>query len=71
LHNFHRELGESQKLPFSEGSFDVAVMALVISFLPIQTKRSQKWRAWRGLGDGLQPTFGIFQVAGRQSTLFT
>ena len=32
------QVGDAQKLPFRDGSFDVAIMALVISFLPDPAK---------------------------------
>ena len=51
-------VGDAQKLPFGDGSFDVAIMALVISFLRTQTKRPQKWHAWCGLAGGSRPTWG-------------
>src|SRR5262249_60319257 len=31
-------VGDAQKLPFADGSFDVAIMALVISFVPDPNK---------------------------------
>jgi ubiquinone/menaquinone biosynthesis C-methylase UbiE len=35
-------VGDAQKLPFGDGSFDVAIMALVISFLPDPEKAARE-----------------------------
>lgn len=66
-------IGDAQKLPFEDDSFDAAIMALVISFLPEPAKaaaelarvvRSGGWVAtymWDFLGGG-SPTYPINQA---------
>jgi SAM-dependent methyltransferase len=67
----HFEVGDAQKLSFGEGTFDVAIMALVLSFLPdpskavaemVRVTRSGGWVAtymWDVQGGG-SPTTAIY-----------
>ena len=65
-------VGDAQKLVFGDGSFDIATMALVISFLSEPGKAvAEMARVVCDLADGLQPTCGIFQAVERPSTPFT
>jgi SAM-dependent methyltransferase len=79
LANF--QLGDAQKLPFADGSFDAAAMALVITFLPDPAKavaemarvvRPGGWIAtymWDVLGGGLPnaPIFAAIKALGLPS----
>ena len=51
--------GDAMDLPFPEGQFDAAVMALVIFFVPDPAKGSLRWCEWRARGARWRPTFGI------------
>jgi SAM-dependent methyltransferase len=67
----HFEVGDAQKLSFGEGTFDVAIIALVLSFLPdpskavaemVRVTRSGGWVAtymWDVQGGG-SPTTAIY-----------
>jgi len=53
--------GDAMNLPFGDASFDVAVMPLVIFFVPQPRSRLSGWRRWCGsfaLEDSSQPTPG-------------
>ena len=76
LARFHT--GEAQALPFADGTFDAAVMALVITFVPdpakavaemVRTVRPGGWVAtymWDVLGGGLpvEPIYVAMQALG-------
>jgi SAM-dependent methyltransferase len=70
----HFQTGDAQKIPFGDGSFDVAIMALVLSFLPdpakaaaemVRVVRPGGWVAtymWDLLGGGA-PVTPIYAAA--------
>ena len=63
--------GDAQKLSFGDGTFDVAIMALVLRFCPTRRRRSRKWHAWYAPAAGSPLTCGIFWTAERRPRRFT
>jgi SAM-dependent methyltransferase len=55
--------GDAMSLPFSDRRFDAATMALVIFFVPIRPKASQRWCGWFARVAWSRPMRGIYWVA--------
>jgi SAM-dependent methyltransferase len=55
--------GNAEVLPFSEDSFDAAVMALVIFFVPNPAEVWPRWSAWFALAAWSPPMRGTYWVA--------